>query len=369
MKKSYIRYIGLALVLFLSTKEVFAQQGFGTNEPHKSAAIDIKSSKRGLLIPRVKLVDSRNGEAPIYKPAQSLMVYNESAQNDVYPGYYYWEANQWVRFANQSDMTTSIKNKIEKKKLEIEGKESIDSNTLVSTVNNDASEVKIIESVVNKVDGANLTTSINGVGSQSIDLTPMIQDIQNKVIVREGNGVSVHKTDKENNEVFYDVAIDTKDAKNGQILMVKGDGEDKKVKWESPSTNGIIPMFFYMPSVIFDTSKKGSRLERNLYRDYYNQFTGGKTGVGSDSYSIGHGAEGSVITYTGGLIGSKGAPSDIPVVGRNDLHYYITYYDTDVFSDIKIDENGFMTYNIINESKQGSFMTIVFVLKNPQNQK
>lgn len=33
---------------------VSAQQGIGTDEPNKSAALEIKSEKRGLLIPRVE---------------------------------------------------------------------------------------------------------------------------------------------------------------------------------------------------------------------------------------------------------------------------------------------------------------------------
>ncbi|SDH68380.1 hypothetical protein [Myroides phaeus] len=105
MKKSYIGYAGLALVLSLSAEQAHAQQGFGTDKPHKSAAVDITSPKRGLLIPRVGLVKTTNGESPINGPAQSLMVYNENTHEDVTPGYYYWDNDRWVRFAKQSDVT------------------------------------------------------------------------------------------------------------------------------------------------------------------------------------------------------------------------------------------------------------------------
>lgn len=105
MKKSYIGYAGLALVLSLSAEQAHAQQGFGTDKPHKSAAVDITSPKRGLLIPRVGLVETTNGKSPINGPAQSLMVYNENTHEDVTPGYYYWDTNRWVRFAKQSDIT------------------------------------------------------------------------------------------------------------------------------------------------------------------------------------------------------------------------------------------------------------------------
>lgn len=105
MKKTYIGFAGLSLVLLLGTQQVQAQQGFGTDKPAKTAAVDIQSSKRGLLIPRVELVSTTNDETPIDTPAQSLMVYNEKEQNDVTPGYYYWDTDRWVRFAQQGDIT------------------------------------------------------------------------------------------------------------------------------------------------------------------------------------------------------------------------------------------------------------------------
>jgi len=109
MKKRYIGIAGLGLVLALGTQQVHAQQGFGTDKPAKSAAVDIQSSKRGLLIPRVDLVSTVNGTTPINTPEQSLMVYNQATTakgaDDVTPGYYYWDTNRWVRFAQQGDIT------------------------------------------------------------------------------------------------------------------------------------------------------------------------------------------------------------------------------------------------------------------------
>lgn len=108
MKKNYIGFAGLSLLLALGTQQVQAQQGFGTSKPHKTAAVDIQSSKRGLLIPRVSLEGTRNGTSPINTPAQSLLVYNEATtegENKVTPGYYYWDTDHWVRFAQQSEIT------------------------------------------------------------------------------------------------------------------------------------------------------------------------------------------------------------------------------------------------------------------------
>ena len=107
MKKRYIGIAGLGLVLALGTQQVHAQQGFGTTEPDKSAAVDIQSSKRGLLIPRVNLAATTD-KVTVKDPAQSLMVYNQATttgENLVTPGYYYWDTNRWVRFAQQGDFS------------------------------------------------------------------------------------------------------------------------------------------------------------------------------------------------------------------------------------------------------------------------
>ena len=102
------RYIGIVLVLVLSANLAFAQEGFGTQQPDKSAAIHIESGKRGLLIPRVELTRT-NVAAPVITPvAQSLLVYNTKEVNDVSPGYYYWDTDRWVRFAMQNEEPWNI---------------------------------------------------------------------------------------------------------------------------------------------------------------------------------------------------------------------------------------------------------------------
>lgn len=91
----------------LTTSNTFAQQGFGTNQPDKSAAVDIVSSKRGLLIPRISIADLDQA-APVHQPAHSLFVFNTNATTG--QGFYYWEkanptsdvdfSGKWVRFTS-----------------------------------------------------------------------------------------------------------------------------------------------------------------------------------------------------------------------------------------------------------------------------
>lgn len=93
----------VAFAMLASTKTL-AQQGFGTNTPDKSAAVDIVSSKRGLLIPRLNLVATNDASPIASTPAQSLLVYNNatagSGTTAVTPGFYYWDTNKWVRIVS-----------------------------------------------------------------------------------------------------------------------------------------------------------------------------------------------------------------------------------------------------------------------------
>src|SRR5690554_1329362 len=95
----------------LSSTDVLAQQGFGTNEPHKSAVVDIVSTQRGLLIPRIGIPDL-DAAAPVNNPATSLFVYNDP--NSVSPavtteeGFYYWDGAKWVRFVSGNTEQTVV---------------------------------------------------------------------------------------------------------------------------------------------------------------------------------------------------------------------------------------------------------------------
>lgn len=129
------------------------------------------------------------------------------------------------------------------------------------------------------------------------------------------------------------------------------------------------PRFFYMPAVIFDTSVSANNLERDLYQDYVKQFTGGLAGTGNANYNIAHGAGGYSMSYTGGIIGSTGAPADIALYGSAELYYYITYYDTTVFAgpggtgQPNITADGKLNYSIIGTASPNSYMNIVFVVR------
>ena len=81
--------------------------GIGSNPtPDSSAVLDLNSSNKGFLPPRIAL-QAKNAAAPVSNPAQGLLVYNTAtagnAPNQVSPGYYYWDGVEWLRIIEKTD--------------------------------------------------------------------------------------------------------------------------------------------------------------------------------------------------------------------------------------------------------------------------
>ncbi len=66
---------------------------------HSSAMLEVKSTDRGFLPPRVEL-SGINLSNPVTSPATGLLVYNTATAgtppNNVIPGYYYWNGTLWI---------------------------------------------------------------------------------------------------------------------------------------------------------------------------------------------------------------------------------------------------------------------------------
>jgi hypothetical protein len=71
---SKMKYIFSIVSILLSTFS-FAQVGIGTNTPNSSAALDLNSSNKGFLLPRVNLTSTTDATT-IISPASGLLVYN-----------------------------------------------------------------------------------------------------------------------------------------------------------------------------------------------------------------------------------------------------------------------------------------------------
>lgn len=75
--------------------------GIGTNSPNASAILDISSSSKGVLPPKVVLTGRNGTSSPIASPTTGLFVYNTAdagtASNEVSPGFYFYNGTNWTR--------------------------------------------------------------------------------------------------------------------------------------------------------------------------------------------------------------------------------------------------------------------------------
>jgi len=82
----------LAAVVLTAT--TYAQVGIGTTTPDASSALDITSTTKGLLIPRM----TETQRDAISSPANGLMIY----QTDGTVGFYYYNGSSWAEVAATS---------------------------------------------------------------------------------------------------------------------------------------------------------------------------------------------------------------------------------------------------------------------------
>lgn len=108
-------------------------------------------------------------------------------------------------------------------------------------------------------------------------------------------------------------------------------------KWEAVIKEAVTPKFFYMPSVLVNTTTLGVKT-MDLHAVYTSQFTNPP-------------------------VKSTGSAGSIPTLAKDKLEYYITYYDTALLRNVSIDANGLMSYEVYGNASDASFMNIVFVVK------
>jgi len=84
----------IVIVLVLSWNPTFGQIGIQTNTPDASAVLDIVSSDKGLLIPRIELTGDLTNASPVTAPATGLLIYNSGSNQEA--GFYYWTGTRWM---------------------------------------------------------------------------------------------------------------------------------------------------------------------------------------------------------------------------------------------------------------------------------
>jgi hypothetical protein len=63
--------------------------------PVQSAILDVKSSDKGLLVPRMEINDVDSDQSPVESPVEGLLIYNTGTTDGIPKGFYYWSNSKW----------------------------------------------------------------------------------------------------------------------------------------------------------------------------------------------------------------------------------------------------------------------------------
>lgn len=105
-----MKNIFLTILTFLGiSSQMTAQVGIGLASPNTNAMLEVSSTNKGILLPRVALTATNNA-SPLSAHVAGMSVYNTAtntsvAANPVYPGEYYNDGTQWQRKSALSEKT------------------------------------------------------------------------------------------------------------------------------------------------------------------------------------------------------------------------------------------------------------------------
>lgn len=135
---------------------------------------------------------------------------------------------------------------------------------------------------------------------------------------------------------FSDYGVGTyEDTTAVYLLGVEADGDIIEMNTAKNSR------IFYPPAIAIIADVIGTNLTLDLHQTYLDLFQSP-------------------------AISSTSAPGAVPTYNQDELYYYILDYDTDVFENITIDDNGLMEYDIKEVASDNcSFINVVFVIKEP----
>lgn len=105
LKINVLKLFIIYFLFFISfALQLNAQVGINTDDPDVSSILDINSTDKGMLVPRVELQSTTDANT-ILNPTNSLLVFNKTAINDIAIGYYYWSTplNKWIKILDQLD--------------------------------------------------------------------------------------------------------------------------------------------------------------------------------------------------------------------------------------------------------------------------
>lgn len=89
-------------ILLLTSIKGQVKVGNNPNSINSNSILELESTNKGLLLPRVALSATTN-TTPLSAHTAGMIIYNTSTSNDVVPGYYYNNGTQWIKIGNSKD--------------------------------------------------------------------------------------------------------------------------------------------------------------------------------------------------------------------------------------------------------------------------
>ena len=408
-----MRKILLLSIFSLFSCYAIAQVGVGTDLPNPSTQLDVEANDKGILIPRIQLASITDQQTITAGNVESLLVFNTETNAEVVPGYYYWYNGEWRKLLVSGEYSNET----------ITFLTDNADGTFIYT-NEDGTQVTFDANTVTYTDNGNGSytfTNANG-DSLTIDVVgDVVTNIQNQgdiydeiinmldtnsdIFVDNGDGTFTH-TAVDGTQVTFDAnTVTYTDNGNGSYTFTNANGQTLTVEYfaenglsqtnntfqlggnliqptaitttatntlaieglqdgHSPTHDVVVmdaqgilkkvkaamPKFFYMPSILVPTSSDQVPAGEtygviDLYDKYQDQF----------------GGTGAVPLVTN----TSNAGNTLPVLPATELNYYVTWYDTSVFYNVSISNNGVLNYSVYNTSAvtESSFMNIVFEVK------
>jgi hypothetical protein len=106
-KSSILAFLGMSFFFVETIAQNVAINNDGSL-PFVGAMIDVKSTNKGILVPRIALTGT-NDITTIPNRTPSLLIYNTATVgggNPVTPGYYYWNGSTWIRLITLDNFAT-----------------------------------------------------------------------------------------------------------------------------------------------------------------------------------------------------------------------------------------------------------------------
>ncbi|MFK5855286.1 MAG: hypothetical protein QM503_04080 [Bacteroidota bacterium] len=166
--RSAIKLLSLSILIFVYSNCALAQIGIQTDTPDGSSVLDIVSSDKGLLIPRVSLTSNLSSSSPVTSPATGLLIYNSGSSQE--HGFYFWTGTNWKMLKPQESG-------------EVQGPSSSTDNAIARF---DGTSGNIIQNSSVILDDAGNITGVNNITTAGFTMTTGAGE--NKVLISDASG-------------------------------------------------------------------------------------------------------------------------------------------------------------------------------------